>query len=121
MLYVSDFRIKVHQVTLECSKSKSQKKGTIEGTSKNQNDESKYEMYYTYQNSVKHIKPHQILAINRGEKLKFLSVKVNISNSLKWEIKKYIRELFMRDGEQYKLRSEIFEEVFEECFNKKCE
>ncbi|KAL5284637.1 SRBD1 family protein [Megaselia abdita] len=111
--------INVHQITLSCSKSSSQKKGTIEGTSKNQNNESKYEMYYTFQNSVKHIRPHQSLAINRGEKLKYLSVKVNISDSLKWDMKKYIRELFMRDGEQYKLRSEIFEEVFEECFSKK--
>lgn len=101
--------------------SSSQKKGTIEGTSKNQNDESKYEMYYTFQNSVNHIKPHQSLAINRGEKLKYLSVKVNVPDSLKWDMKRYVRELFMRDGEQYKLRSEIFEEVFEECFSKKCE
>ena len=27
-----------------------------------------YEMYYSYEESIKHIKPHRVLAINRGEK-----------------------------------------------------
>lgn len=70
---------------------------------------------------MQHIKSHQTLAINRGEKMKYLSVKVNISDSLKWDIKNYIRELFMRDGTHYQLRTDIFEEVFEDCFSKKCE
>ncbi len=35
-----------------------------------------YEMYYDYQESVKLIKPHRVLAINRGEKEKVLTVKI---------------------------------------------
>lgn len=35
-----------------------------------------YEMYYDYREAVKSIPPHRILAINRGEKEKILSVKV---------------------------------------------
>lgn len=38
--------------------------------------ESVYEMYYQYQESVKKVVGHRILAINRGEKEKFLSVKI---------------------------------------------
>ncbi|MGG7176895.1 Tex family protein [Clostridium paraputrificum] len=38
-----------------------------------------YEMYYDYSEEVKKIPPHRILAINRGEKEKVLSVKVVVS------------------------------------------
>ncbi|OAA93409.1 Tex family protein [Clostridium coskatii] len=36
-----------------------------------------YEMYYDYREAVKSIPPHRILAINRGEKEKVLSVKID--------------------------------------------
>ena len=46
---------------------------------KNANDESKvYEMYYDYSEAVKYIKPHRILAINRGEKEKILTVSIDV-------------------------------------------
>ena len=46
---------------------------------KNANDESKvYEMYYDYSEAVKYIKPHRILAINRGEKEKVLTVSIDV-------------------------------------------
>lgn len=45
------------------------------------NDQTKiYEMYYDYKEQVKHIKPHRILALNRGEKEGILSVSINIDN-----------------------------------------
>ena len=46
---------------------------------KNANDEGKiYEMYYDYSEAVKYIKPHRILAINRGEKEKVLTVSIDV-------------------------------------------
>lgn len=39
-----------------------------------------YEMYYAYKEAVKSIPPHRILAINRGEKEKILSVKITVDN-----------------------------------------
>ena len=46
---------------------------------KNAVDENKvYEMYYDYTENVKQIKPHRILAINRGEKEGILSVNIEI-------------------------------------------
>ena len=36
-----------------------------------------YEMYYEYQEPVKQVKPHRILAINRGEKEKILTVSIH--------------------------------------------
>ncbi len=45
---------------------------------KSANDENKtYEMYYDYSERVKYIKPHRILALNRGEKEKILSVSID--------------------------------------------
>ncbi|GAB6086340.1 Tex family protein [Alkaliphilus crotonatoxidans] len=41
--------------------------------------ESVYEMYYDYQEAVKSIPDHRILAINRGEKEGFLKLKVDIA------------------------------------------
>ena len=45
---------------------------------KNAEDTNKtYEMYYDYSERVKYIKPHRILALNRGEKEKVLSVSID--------------------------------------------
>ena len=48
---------------------------------KNSNDENKiYEMYYDYEEKVKYIKSHRILAMNRGEKEGILSIDITIDN-----------------------------------------
>ena len=48
---------------------------------KNAKDENKvYEMYYDYTENVKYIKPHRVLAINRGENEKILSVSIDVNN-----------------------------------------
>lgn len=39
-----------------------------------------YEMYYDYSEKVKSIKPHRVLAINRGEKDKALTLKISVDN-----------------------------------------
>ncbi len=47
---------------------------------KNSDDEAKtYEMYYDYKEEVKYIKAHRILALNRGEKEKVLTISIDIS------------------------------------------
>ncbi len=50
--------------------------GTVTVKAVDENTESVYEMYYDYSEPVKKIPGHRILAINRGEKEKFLSVKI---------------------------------------------
>ncbi|MDQ0148774.1 Tex family protein [Eubacterium multiforme] len=49
--------------------------GKIE-TNGSSEEQTPYEMYYDYSEEVKKIPPHRILAINRGEKEKVLSVKI---------------------------------------------
>ncbi len=48
---------------------------------KNAIDENKiYEMYYDYEERIKYIKPHRVLAINRGEKEDILNVDIKIDD-----------------------------------------
>lgn len=57
------------------------KNGIISSTKKKGEDIDNtkiYEMYYSYQEPVKYIKPHRILALNRGENEKVLSVSIDI-------------------------------------------
>lgn len=55
------------------------KNGAIVSTAKDETVESVYEMYYAFQEPVKQIAGHRILAINRGEKEKVLSIKIEVS------------------------------------------
>lgn len=43
-------------------------------------EERVYEMYYDYKESLKTIKPHRILAVNRGEKEKVLNIKIDVED-----------------------------------------
>ena len=52
------------------------KEGLIISKAKNEELESVYEMYYNYEEKITNIAGHRVLAINRGEKEKLLSVKV---------------------------------------------
>ncbi len=50
--------------------------GIIRSTAKNEKEESVYEMYYQYEEGVRKCAGHRVLAINRGEKEKILTVKL---------------------------------------------
>lgn len=52
------------------------KQGRIVSAAKDENAQSVYEMYYDFEEPVSKIAGHRVLALNRGEKEKFLSVKV---------------------------------------------
>ena len=57
------------------------REGVIE-TKGDMKEPTPYEMYYDYKEAVRNIPSHRILAINRGEKEKVLSVKVTINNEI---------------------------------------
>ena len=52
------------------------REATINTKATNEEEQSTYEMYYDYSEAIKFIPSHRILAINRGEKEKFLKVKI---------------------------------------------
>ena len=57
-------------------RSQTMKKGTITSTAKDRNEQSVYEMYYQFEEAAAKIAGHRVLALNRGEKEKILTVKV---------------------------------------------
>ena len=52
------------------------RKGKVISTAKDPEAESVYEMYYEFEEPVSRLAGHRILALNRGEKEKFLTVKI---------------------------------------------
>lgn len=76
----------------------SMKEGKLITTAKDEKAESVYEKYYNYEEAVKTIAGHRILAMNRGEKEKFLSVKLEVTedNIIQYLEKKVI---FNKDSE----------------------
>ena len=52
------------------------KNGKIISVAKDEETESVYEMYYKYEEALSKVAGHRILALNRGEKEKFLNVKI---------------------------------------------
>lgn len=68
---------------------------------KNAEDENKvYEMYYDFSESVKHIKPHRVLAINRGENEKILSVSIDVNDE---DILSYLESKLIKKESPVKL------------------
>ena len=55
-------------------------KGVVKVEGTNAEEKSVYEMYYQYEDAVSKIPNHRILAINRGEKEKFLKVKIALDS-----------------------------------------
>ena len=61
---------------------------------KNAEDENKtYEMYYDFSENVKYIKPHRVLAINRGENEKILSASIEVNTD---EILSYLESKIIK-------------------------
>ena len=62
-------------------------------------DENKvYEMYYDYSEPVKWIKPHRILAVNRGEKEKILTVSIDVNKD---EIIAYLEKKVIKNDKSF--------------------
>ena len=53
------------------------KKGSVASAAKKPEESSVYEMYYEFEEPIKKLAGHRVLALNRGEKEKILTVKVN--------------------------------------------
>ena len=62
---------------------------------KNATDEEKtYDMYYDYSENIKYIKPHRVLALNRGEKEGVLGVSIDNNND---EVINYLKSKLIKD------------------------
>ncbi len=52
------------------------KKGTVQSAAKDEKAQSVYEMYYAFEEAASKLAGHRVMALNRGEKEKLLSVKL---------------------------------------------
>ena len=82
----ADYRIYIRKMTV--------KSGTLASSAKKEGEESVYEMYYDFEEPVSKIAGHRVLALNRGEKEKILTVKINAPEEeiLKWLKRQVIKK-----------------------------
>ena len=74
------------------------REGTIVTKASKAEEKSNYEMYYEYQEALKYIPSHRILAINRGEKEGFLKVSLDKPEE---KILKYIERDILKGETQF--------------------
>lgn len=75
-------------------------------------EKSNYEMYYEYQEAIKFIPSHRILAINRGEKEEFLKIKLEKPEE---KILKYIEKDIIKNTTQF---TEMLKTTIEDSFKR---
>jgi uncharacterized protein len=64
----ASYRIRIRELTM--------KEGKLLSMAKDEKAQSVYEMYYDYEEPLEKVAGHRVLALNRGEKEKFLTVKI---------------------------------------------
>ncbi len=64
----ADYRMHIREMTV--------RDGIITSTAKDEETQSVYEMYYSFEEKINKIAGHRVLALNRGEKEKILTVKI---------------------------------------------
>lgn len=81
----ADYRSWIRKTTM--------KKGKLISAAKDPEAESVYEMYYEFEEAVPKLAGHRVLALNRGEKEKFLTVKIQAPEDeiIGWLERKVIR------------------------------
>ena len=86
----ADYRTYIREKTMQ--------KGRLTSTAKDENAESVYEMYYDFEEPVAKLAGHRILALNRGEKEKILTVKLEAPEE---EIIRYLEKKTIRRDNPY--------------------
>ena len=101
----ANYRIRIRSLT--------QKEGKIVTEAKDEKAASVYEMYYQYEEPVAKMAGYRVLAINRGEKEKFLTVKLEAPED---RILGYLRkQIMVRENPQ---TSEFLEKVIEDSYRR---
>ena len=88
------------------------REGLIETKASKPEEKSNYEMYYDYQEAIKYIPSHRILAINRGEKEEFLKVKLEKPED---KILAYIQRDVIKGETQF---TNMLKETIEDSFKR---
>ena len=101
----ADYRIYIRNLTAQ--------KGSISSVAKDPDAQSVYEMYYEFEEPVKKLAGHRILALNRGEKEKFLTVKILAPEE---DILRYLQhQVITRENPH---TTQILKDVTEDCYKR---
>ncbi len=87
---VADYRTYIRDITM--------KEGKIVSVAKDEKAESVYENYYDFSEAIATIPGHRILAINRGEEEKFLTVKIEAPEE---RIERYLEKNIITSDNEY--------------------
>ncbi|GLV40385.1 uncharacterized protein CBL_04185 [Carabus blaptoides fortunei] len=79
---------------------------------------SKFEHYFNFHISVNNIRPHQVLAINRGENLKILSVKVIVPDYAFHKFKQFCEQKWLNGSMKTSTRIRIFQESLKDSYKR---
>ena len=101
----ADYRIYIRDLTV--------KQGKIISTAKDAEAESVYEMYYEFEEPIGKLAGHRILALNRGEKEKILTVKVEAPEE---RILQYLEKKVIISENKY--TTPILREVIEDSYKR---
>lgn len=101
----ADYRIYIRELTME--------EGIITSTAKDEKAESVYEMYYNFEEPVKKVAGHRVLALNRGEAEKILTVKVNAPAE---RILQYLAKKTITSDNEY--TTPVLQEVIQDSYDR---
>ena len=101
----ADYRSWIRKITMN--------KGKVISTAKDSEAESVYEMYYEFEEPAEKLAGHRILALNRGEKEKFLTVKVQAPEE---EILRYLEKKVIVHENIY--TTEVLKETVADSYNR---
>lgn len=101
----ADYRTHIRNLTV--------KKGTLTSVAKDEKAESVYEMYYEFAEPVAKLAGHRVLALNRGEKEKFLNVKIEAPEE---DILRYLEKKVIHKENKY--TTPVLKEVVEDSYKR---
>ena len=101
----ADYRIWIRKITAQ--------KGRVVSAAKDEKAESVYEMYYDFEEPVNRLAGHRILALNRGEKEKFLTVKIEAPEE---DIIRYLEKKTIHGDNPY--TTPVLKEVAEDSYKR---
>ena len=87
------------------------KNGYLTAKASDENIESVYEMYYDFKEPIKKVAGHRVLAINRGEKEDFLTVKITLDdeNAL---LQKLERNIIIKNSNTKEILQEVIADSY---------
>lgn len=101
----AEYRAYIRELTVD--------QGIVTGTAKDPKAQSVYEMYYAYEEPVKKVAGHRVLALNRGEAEKVLTVKVNAPQE---RILQYLQKKTLTNDNPY--TTPVLQEAIEDAYTR---